>query len=204
MNNKTNDEAIANILKDAPPPLSSNELYSRYGYLIKDMLNSSPGWEPVKGGTPSPIAHAVISLNSRAKTLRTNLLEGIRLLACNSGPGHLQPAFAGTRGMRKGETPQRQNVSFEKEGINCKIRIGTEYRNDALDMQIDLLSPPDTPIRPFFLTIHDETGEELLQRKEFKEHPAVIRGLEPGIYRILAAGNERECEIDVAVDESQT
>lgn len=96
-------------------------------------------------------------------------------------------------------TPTR--LSFNKTGENCILKLSLDIKPMGADVEVIQLDKTGVAVYPFSLTVKDsDTGDTLLNGKEFKFGAAVIRGVKKGRYKFVTYSINKKCEFSLTVE----
>ena len=192
------------LLQGLPPPRSVAEIGDKYHALFSECIDE---YVKSRSGALShinKIPELTVSLAKDIAARFGRLLEWTNELIPEFDIQTLSPipAYATRSVGSPCPTVNRtvESYSFEKFGHECSAKIVLAVTESNLDLTISLHGDDGEMLLPFNLTITDqETGQTLLDCKEFTSGAARIRGVERGEYVIRCEQGCRGCECAVAV-----
>lgn len=190
------NEFLQKVTSDIPPmrPLSEiRELYrSQIDNACARYLN---GYE----ARPATVAETRPDLVVSLKQFLRDGMDLIRTFA-KTVVQPPQPALCGvmTRGIggTSGKIPSQQKPPFS-------IRVKLSKGQNGIDVSVSpVAAQSDLELFPFLLTVLDlDNGKTLLDGKEFSRGAAILRGVEPGNYRLLVNYEAKTESLDLKVEE---
>lgn len=192
------------LLQGLPPPRSAAEIGDKYHALFAECIEE---YSKSRSGALSrinKIPELTVSLAKDVAARFGRLLEWTNELVPEFDIQSLRPTpVYATRSVAAASPAAKRTVesySFEKFGNECSAKIALEMTESNLDWTISLHGDDGEMLLPFNLTITDqESGQTLLNRKEFTSGAARIRGVERGAYAVRCEQGRRVCEFAISV-----
>ncbi|MDZ7317388.1 MAG: hypothetical protein ONB24_14850 [candidate division KSB1 bacterium] len=178
--------------------LSAAELRRRFGPAIESLRDAMT--ERFADRPAPQRADIAIWFAESVRQIEAVVAAGVELLA----PPSLAPAMVGMRGLagaRNAETfSQPLSLAFEKAAPDCRLSGTAMQGKDGIDVQLSLKDARGKALRPFLLSVQDEDqGKWYVRAKAFEKGEALLRGMQPGRYRVRAEAGPRSCEMTLEI-----
>ena len=199
----TNDYKIPfteeDLLKDLPAERSLSEMSERYRTLFQECLQE---YRDRRKSIVKGLADLTISLTRNLKEGFQNVAVWVDSLIPDFELTPVPNYACATRAVGGIASDNVLNrLSFEKLGDGCSLSINVEILPAGANLTVRLLDEDGKALLPFLLTARDmESGEVLLQNREFRVGAAKINGVERGKYELIAFSRQLRCEFTLSVE----
>lgn len=187
MKNETKPISAKAVFENLPRPLPAETIRKRYGAAmeqVRTLVHES-------FTRPSAVDVAVETIQ-RAGSSVLRLLEHAAAVAAEAMQP--SPAFAfATRSLSSGSESRSgcSEVKAVKAVNGGRIVVAMKTAGQKVDMQVRLENENGSQLAPMTLTIGDlDTNQTLLSEKLFASGEAVLKGLEPGFYELVAESGQ--------------
>lgn len=187
------------LLQNLPAQRSPSEMPARYRELFQECMQE---YRDSKQSIVKELADLTISLSKGLKEGFQNVAVWVDSLIPNfDSTQDINYAYA-TRAIGQGAGCESvSSLSFEKLGEGCSMSIDIEIMSGGADLIVRLLDDEGKVVLPFFLSARDaESGEVLLQNREFTSGAAKINGVERGRYELTSFSNQLRCDFTLSVE----
>ena len=199
----TNDFTIPfteeDLLKDLPAERSLSEMPERYRTLFQECLQE---YRDSRKSIGKELSDLTVSLARNLKDGFQNVATWVDSLIPNFDLTPVPNYACATRAIGRSENDKVLNrLAFEKPGDGCSMAIDVEITSAGANLIVRLLDDSGNAVLPFYLTAKDaESGEVLLQNREFSAGAAKINGVERGKYEMIAFSRQLRCEFTLSVE----
>ena len=187
------------LLRNLPAERPLSEMPPRYRTLFQECLQE---YRASRKHVGRDLADLTVSLARNLKDGFQNAVKWVDSLIPDfdfaSTPNY---AYA-TRAIGGGTDGEAvKKFSFEKLGDGCSIAIDVELVPTGANLTMTLRDEEGNVVLPFFLTARDvDSGEILLEDREFTAGAAKINGVERGRYELTASAGRLKCDFSLAVE----